>query len=164
MKKIVLITSICAAGMLFAEGYGSAERVRVTHYEPVYKTVTTDRPIKECWDETVERRGRSGGNDVVGGIVGGAIGGVLGNQVGQGSGKTAATIGGAIVGSMAGQNLSRGEESRQEVVQKCKTRHETESRQVVSGYNNYGTYKGKQIVKFSETPLDEIVVHTEISY
>ncbi len=165
MKTLVLCAAALVATAVFAENFTITENVKVTRSEPVYKTVTSERPIKECWDESVERRGSSGGNDVVGGIVGGAIGGALGNQVGKGSGKTAATIGGAIVGTMVGQGLSRGDSAPQnEVVQKCKTRYESESRQVLSGYNNYATYKGREIVKFSETPLTSITVYSHISY
>lgn len=165
MKTFTLCTLALVATTVFADGFTTTESVKVTRSEPVYKTVTSERPIKECWDESVERGGNSGGNDIVGGIVGGAIGGALGNQVGQGVGKTAATIGGAVIGAMAGQRLSREESTPQrEVVQKCKTRYESESRQVLSGYNNYGTYKGKEIVKFSDTPLSYITVYTNISY
>jgi len=165
MKTFTLCVIALATTAVFAENFTTTESVKVSRSEPIYSTVTSERPIKECWDESVERRGGSGGNDVVGGIVGGAIGGALGNQVGKGTGKTAATIGGAVIGAMAGQGLSRGDSgSQREVVQKCKTRYESESRRVLSGYNNYGTYKGREIVKFSETPLTSITVYSNISY
>lgn len=165
MKTFTLCALALAATTVFAESFATTESVKVSRSEPIYKTVTSERPVKECWDESVERRGGSSGNDVVGGIVGGAIGGALGNQVGKGTGKTAATIGGAVLGAMAGQGLSRGDSGTQhEVVQKCKTRYESESRQVLSGYNNYGSYKGREIVKFSEMPLSHITIYTNISY
>jgi len=163
MKKSVLFLTVLLSSALFAESLATtSENVRVTRSEPIYKTVTNQKPIKECWDETTQGT-QQGGNDVIGGLVGGAIGGALGSQVGKGSGKTAATIGGALVGGMLGQSASRGESTPQ-TVQKCKTRYETTTEQVVSGYNNYATYQGRQITKFSDMPLQHITVYTNISY
>lgn len=165
MKKITLAISLIAV-LAFAEGYTTTESVKVTRSEPVYKTVTSQKPIRDCWIESEQAINQgSGSNDVIGGIVGGAIGGALGNQVGKGTGKTAATIGGAIAGAMIGQGASRGSEtSTPRSVEKCKTRYESESQQVLSGYNNYGTYQGRQIIKFSDSPLQNITIHTNISY
>ena len=167
VRAFLVLTAIFGLAA-FADEFSTSESVKVNRSEPVYKNVVTERPIKECWDESVERRGHSerGGNDVVGGIVGGAIGGALGNQVGQGSGKTAATIGGAILGSMVGQGLPRGESRVRdtEIVQRCKTRYESENKRVLAGYNNYGVYKGREIVKFSDSPLQYITVYTNVSY
>jgi uncharacterized protein YcfJ len=169
MKLQAFLFATAILGTLaFADEFSTSESVKVSRSEPVYKNVVYDRPIKECWDESVERRGNGdrGGNDVVGGIVGGAIGGALGNQVGQGSGKTAATIGGAILGSMVGQGLPRGDRGGREteIVQRCKTRYESENKRVLAGYNNYGIYKGREIVKFSDSPLQYITVYTNVSY
>ena len=166
MKRVVITALMFTATAVFSESFTMSESVKTSRSEPIYKNVVTERPIKECWDESVERRSSySGSNDVVGGIVGGAIGGVLGNQVGRGSGKTAATIGGAILGSMAGQSASSSESRpERETIRKCKTRYESESRQVLTGYNNYGVYRGKEIVKFSETPMSYINVYISVSY
>lgn len=170
MKKVTIfvaalsVSAVFYGSLCFAESFTTTESVKVSRSEPVYKSVTTEKPVKECWEESAEVRD-SGSGDIVGGIVGGAIGGALGSQVGKGSGKTAATIGGAIIGSMAGQKLSRGNSApSHETVQKCKTRYESETKQVLSGYNNYATYKGKEIVKFSETPLTTITVYISVSY
>ncbi len=165
MKKITLF-SLLLSSIIFAEGFSTSESVKVTRSEPIYKTITTQKPIRECWEESEQVTSQGGsGNDVIGGIVGGAIGGALGNQVGKGSGKTAATIGGAIVGAMVGQSANRGEtQNAPRTIEKCKTRYESSSEQVLSGYNNYGLYQGKQIVKFSNDPLTNITVYSNISY
>jgi uncharacterized protein YcfJ len=165
MKKSAIILAALLSSTLFAENLGTtSQNIQVTRSEPVYKTISSQRPIKECWEESSESTGQSGGNDIIGGLVGGAIGGALGNQVGQGSGKTAATIGGAIIGSMMGQGASRGGSGSPQAVQKCKTRYETTSEQVLSGYNNYATFQGRQIMKFSDSPLQHITVYTSVSY
>jgi uncharacterized protein YcfJ len=165
MKKTAIILAALLSSALFAENLGTtSQSVQVTRSEPVYKTISNQRPVKECWEESSESTGQSGGNDIIGGIVGGAIGGALGNQVGQGSGKTAATIGGAIVGSMIGQGASRGGSNAPQTVQKCKTRYETTNEQVLSGYNNYATFQGRQIMKYSDSPLQYITVYTSVSY
>jgi uncharacterized protein YcfJ len=164
MKKTLFFLSVIASASLFADGFTATENVKVTRSEPVYKNITTQKPIRECWDET-QQVTQGGGNDIIGGLVGGAIGGALGSQVGKGSGKTAATIGGAIVGAMVGEGANRGSEtSVPQTVQKCKTTYQSSTEQVLSGYNNYAIYQGKQIVKFSNTPLTSITVYTNISY
>jgi len=166
MKKTTLLLLTSLTTSLFAESFTTSESIKVNRSEPVFKTVTTQKPLRDCWQESEQVVSQGGGgNDVIGSLVGGALGGVLGNQVGQGSGKTAATIGGAIVGSMLGQGANRGNEvSQPRTVEKCTTRYETSTQQVLSGYNNYGKYQGREIVKFNETPLDHIIVYTNVSY
>lgn len=167
MRKTLTVFGVLTASLLFAESFTTTETIKVTHSEPIYRTITSQTPIQECWDETEEvmQQSGSGGGDVVGALVGGAIGGALGHQVGQGSGKTAATIGGAIIGSMIGQNAPRSApQSGSRVIKKCKTRYETRSQQVLSGYNNYATLKGKTVIKFSELPLEFVTVYTTVSY
>lgn len=163
MKKFLLI-SLAVSSALLAESFTSMESVKVTRSEPVYKTITTQKPIRECWEES-EQSVSQGGNDVIGGLVGGAIGGALGSQMGKGTGKTAATIGGAIAGAMIGQGANRGgTDGSVRTVEKCKTRYESSTTQVLTGYNNFSVYQGKQIVKFSEHPQEHITIYTNVSY
>jgi uncharacterized protein YcfJ len=84
-------------------GYDRGDKARVTHVEPIYRTMTVTRPERECWDEP--RRHHSGHQSYTSTIAGGLIGGVIGNQFGGGSGNTAMTIAGTLLGGSVGRDM-----------------------------------------------------------
>ena len=64
--------------------YAYADVLRV---DPVFETVRYREPREECYDETVERVERGGGDPTGGTVLGAIIGGAIGNQVGKGNGR-----------------------------------------------------------------------------
>ncbi len=109
MNKIIISTlaGLLAGSSLSAYSYEHAEysepfanysgasgagdnfetRARVIHAEPVYETVTINRPLTECWIEQRAAYGARPGHRVAAGVIGGILGGVAGHQVGRGRGS-----------------------------------------------------------------------------
>ncbi len=121
--------------------YDRGEKARVTHVEPIYRTVTVTRPERECWDEPRHRRGHQSYTST---IAGGLIGGVIGNQFGGGSGKTAMTIAGTLLGGSVGrdmgnryQDVDYGHREQCQVID----RHYREQR--IDGYEVSYRYQGR---------------------
>lgn len=173
MKKITIILTIAALA-LQANAYTIKDKVRVTHTEPIYKTVTIKIPYQECWDEKVpvryQRENYHNSSNQVGTLIGGVAGGIIGNQVGRGRGRTAATIGGALIGTIVGNNLSNRNNNRRdsyvryETQQKCTTKYTYNTQEKFIGYKNIGHYKGQKIEKISNHKLKFIPIQTTIHY
>lgn len=164
MKRVILLSTL-ALSTLFAESLAMYDSVKVTRSEPVYRMVTVRSPVEECWDEKVPVY--SGSDGTLGAIIGGAAGGILGHQVGKGSGKTAATVGGAILGTIVGKNLAEGDGNSRtsyRIERRCKTRYIEKTENRLIGYKNYARYKGREIVKFSDHPLNRIDITVNVNY
>lgn len=171
MKRILSFSAFAAFGVLplYAGSFSVVEYVTVKSSQPIYSTVEEEVPSERCYDvrEPVSSGG-SNNSDVIGAVAGGAIGGILGHQIGGGSGKTVATVGGAVLGTLAGQKVgstyktSSGE--TYQVVRRCEVVKNYQSRKVLSGYENIGYLKGKEIVIESDQPLKKIPVTVTYSY
>lgn len=148
--SLAAILSLSSAAVMAGDHYyrghddydGRLEKARVTHVEPIYRTVTVSSPERECWDEPSHyHRGQQSYTST---IAGGIIGGVIGNQFGGGSGKTAMTIAGTLLGGSVGrdmgsryQDVDYGYEQRCEVVER---RHREER---LEGYEVTYRYHGR---------------------
>jgi uncharacterized protein YcfJ len=164
----IAVSLLLASSALMAEGFSVTEYISVTKSVPNYSTIQEEIPSERCYD--IQEKVSSGGsnNDVVGAVVGGALGGVLGHNVGGGTGKTVATVGGAVLGTLAGQNIgskyNTPESSSYQTVRKCENISTMKTRQVLSGYTNYGILKGQEISVESDQPLKQIPVRITYSY
>ena len=126
-----------AAGAANAHGprYASA---RVLNVEPVYRTVTVERPVRTCRREYVERyvdSPRIAGTTIAGAVVGAAIG----RQFGDGRGRDALTVLGAVAGSAVANDRARKRHGDDvvvvsEPVERCRTTYRREATQQVTGY------------------------------
>lgn len=115
MKNIIKTMALASAFTLISanvmadhdnrdyHGYDRGDKARVTHVEPIYRTVTVTHPERECWDEP--RRHHSDHQSYTSTIAGGLIGGVIGNQFGGGNGNTAMTIAGTLLGGSVGRDM-----------------------------------------------------------
>ncbi len=141
------------------------QSVEVTRSTPEYRTVTTRTPYQECWDEQVPVNSNNT-NSNIGALIGGVAGGILGHQVGGGSGKTAATVGGAIIGTLVGKNLAENQNNSTtyQTQRKCVTKYEEKNSQILTGYRNEANYNGKTIIKYSNRPLNTIILHINADY
>lgn len=125
---------------------------RVVAVQPIFRDVRRQVPVRECWDETRAVSGYDPRNGTAGGaILGGVIGGALGNQIGRGDGRRAATVAGAIIGAAVGHDVAeqrraaegRYPEAREETVQRCDTRYESQVEQRRDGYRVTYEYQGR---------------------
>ena len=136
---------------------GTYDYARVTHVEPLYRTVRTSEPRQTCWNEEVVRyddrrdaapRGRAGRT-----IVGGLLGGLVGSQFGGGRGRDAATVAGVLIGSAIANDHARRDDYYRdqarrndrytEVVQRCSITHEYYEEEVRDGYRVSYEYGGE---------------------
>jgi len=130
----------------------SYDDARVVAVEPILREVRRDVPVRECWDETRPVSGYDPRNGTAGGtILGGLIGGAVGNQIGKGDGRRAATVAGAIIGAAVGHDVAeqrraaegRYPAAREETVQRCDTRYESQVEQRRDGYRVTYEYQGR---------------------
>lgn len=126
----------------------------VIHAEPIYETVSINRPVTECW---IERRGvpvSRPDHRLVSGVIGGILGGVAGHQVGGGRGRDAATVAGSILGTAIGYNLGSRRANHQEPAyydQKlCETVDRPVAEERVSGYRVEYRYQGQVFVTHTD--------------
>jgi uncharacterized protein YcfJ len=130
---------------------------------PIYETVRTARPEKECWNEPVEHR--SGGDTTGGALAGGIVGGVIGNQFGRGAGKAAMTVVGGVVGATIGQDLSRREPEHRYVADErhCQTVERATNERRIVGYQVKYRYQGQILTtRTAEDPGDRIPLRVAV--
>ena len=101
----VASTASLAGNKHHRKNHSFDDTAKVTHVEPLYKTVRVSSPQRECWNQPQHRSHNTGYKSYTSTIAGGIVGGVLGNQLGGGSGKTAMTIAGTLLGGSIGRDL-----------------------------------------------------------
>ncbi|MEL7539130.1 MAG: glycine zipper 2TM domain-containing protein [Pseudomonadota bacterium] len=123
---------------------------RVLSATPIVRQVEVQTPVRECYQETVERRTHR--NPVAANpgraIAGGVIGGVIGNQFGSGRGNDAATIVGALLGASIGANGGReggGYTVERYPVERCDVRYESRYEERIEGYDVRYVYNGQTL-------------------
>lgn len=143
-----LSASVANAGNYYNE-HSYSDTAKVTHVQPVYKTVRVSTPERECWNEPRHYKKhyrQSQHNSYTPAIAGGIIGGVIGNQFGGGSGKKALTVAGALLGGSLGNDYNnhtkhyrddgyRGEQ--------CRVTNRYRQEQRIDGYRVTYRYNGK---------------------
>lgn len=114
------------------------------------REVRIETPRRECWDDVhyVESRPHISDPEVGGRtLLGGIIGGVIGHQFGSGRGRDAATVAGTVIGARVGYDSAARRYSpgvREEVVQRCDVRYETEYEERIDGYRVTYEYNGRE--------------------
>ncbi|MEM7403963.1 MAG: glycine zipper 2TM domain-containing protein [Pseudomonadota bacterium] len=139
---------------------GFRDYARVTHVEPIYRTVQVSTPVERCWNEPVTYTQRSGGHhhqrrgsSYTGPLLGGVVGGIVGNQFGGGDGRTLLTVAGAVLGASIGNDISsrshRRYHSHRRVStytvneRRCSTTQNYSQRQEQDGYLVEYRYRGR---------------------
>ncbi|HEY9100830.1 glycine zipper 2TM domain-containing protein [Chitinimonas sp.] len=146
MNRLVILSSLIAAGFASAQAASFEDTARVRNVEPQYERISV--PHKECSSEVVTETRRVGGERSYGGaVVGGVAGAIVGNQVGKGHGREAATALGAVVGALTGDRIDNRDnrveyEDVPREVQRCRTVEDWQSR--VTGYRVTYEYRGQQ--------------------
>ncbi len=146
---------------------------RVVSVDPITREVRRDVPVRECWDETRAVRGYDPRNGTAGGaILGGLLGGAVGNQIGRGDGRRAATVAGAIIGAAVGHDVAEQRRAaegrvpgpREETVERCETRYESQSEQRNDGYRVTYEYQGRTYqTRLPYDPGEKIRVRVAVS-
>ncbi|NOQ94479.1 MAG: glycine zipper 2TM domain-containing protein [Methylophaga sp.] len=80
------------------------DTARVTHVEPLYRTVRVATPQRECSPRSYRQNNHQ--KSYTSTIAGSIVGGVVGNQFGGGSGKKILTVAGALLGGSMGNDLN----------------------------------------------------------
>lgn len=123
--------------------YKHTEKARVTHVQPIYRSVTVTTPERECWDEP--RRYRDNHQSYTSTIAGGIIGGVIGSQFGGGNGKTALAVAGTLLGGSVGRDLEAKNRSYHTgYEEQCRVVHREHREQRIDGYEVSYRYHGNQ--------------------
>lgn len=172
MILVSLIASLSTAPA-FAEhrpGKSSfSDYARVTHVEPIYRTVQVSRPHEECREEEVyypsgSRHG--GGNTALSMIVGGALGGVLGHNISRHHRDTG-KIAGAVIGSAIGHEVAENKRGRQSYrhayEERCRTVNEHYSEEKLEGYYVTYRYHGETLTtRMNRDPGDRLKVRVSV--
>jgi uncharacterized protein YcfJ len=146
---------------------------RVVAVDPITREVRREVPVRECWDETREVRGYDPRNGTAGGaILGGLLGGAVGNQIGRGDGRRAATVAGAIIGAAVGHDVAEQRRAaegrvpgpREETVERCETRYESQVEQRNDGYRVTYEYQGRTYqTRLPYDPGEKIRIRVAVS-
>ncbi len=122
---------------------------RVTHVEPVYRTVALRTPERQCWTETVAYERDNGGyRSHTAPIIGGLIGGAIGNELGHHKrNKQVGAVAGAILGASIARDLGHRKhenytstEYRDE--ERCEVRENVSYQEKITGYKVSYKYRG----------------------
>ena len=179
MKRVSFILIFLSIS-LFARVDSFTEVVRVDYHKPVYETVERVIPHKHnhnCFEEYEARVNRPNSyqdNNSIGidTIIGVASGVIIGNQVGKGNGRVAAKVIGGLLGASVANSMRNNEyhnsneytyETRRRNI--CNKRDKKIIREnILTGYENYFTYKGKTYSKFSSEKRRNIKITTTIDF
>ncbi len=166
----------------YSTSRGFTDTARVTHVQPIYRTVSISRPSRECVDEEVYQpvdyeeyddsaRDR-GGNTALGMIVGGVLGGALGHNISRHHGDTAKVVG-AVVGSAIGHDIAERNRARRHTVQRdyrprwvqrCHTVNECTTEERLDGYRVTYRYHGQNFTtRMDHDPGSHIQVRVRVT-
>jgi len=121
------------------------DTARVTHVDPIYRTVRVASPKRECRNHDYHRSNYQPNESYTTTIASSIVGGVLGNQFGGGNGKKILTVAGVLLGGSVGRDLSyqprtTSRYNRDKECQMVQTYHQE---QYVDGYQVTYRYQGK---------------------
>ena len=121
------------------------DTARVTHVEPIYRTVRVSTPQRECWQEQQHRSNYNQHKSYTSTIAGSIVGGVVGNQFGGGDGKKIMTVAGALLGGSVGRDLGYKpqRQSNYDTVEQCRVVDRYHEEERSDGYRVTYRYKGQ---------------------
>lgn len=179
MKKIFLATVLLLSTLFSSEDY-FYDYARVSYSKAVYENVkfySEHRHNASCYEEyRVHKRKKNNfyrnensiGLDTIVGLTAGVV---IGNQIGKGKGRVAAKIIGGLIGANVANSMRNykhvdsyddGYYKRKRICNNKARRVHT--KRVLSGYDNYFTYKGKEYIKFTKNSQNRIKVRNTISF
>jgi len=116
------------------------DTARVTHVEPIYKSIRVATPERECSHRSY-RSSNYQQKSYTSTIAGSIVGGVVGNQFGGGSGKKIMTVAGALLGGAVGRDLGYqpSHTSNYNQGEECRVTQRYHQEERIDGY--YVTYR-----------------------
>lgn len=177
MNKKQIITALSGALILSASYAAIAgphgkhqaryDYARVTHVEPIYRTVRVNTPRQECWEEeraSYQEGYRSGTPMIIGGLIGGA----LGHQIGKGRGKDVATVAGALLGGSVARDVQNkkysGGHANTYYETVCKTVDDYHTEERIEGYRVSYKYRGQIYTsRMDREPGERVRVRVRVS-
>jgi uncharacterized protein YcfJ len=147
---LMIFSSLSNAG---GRHHSSVNWAKVTHVEPITRTVERRIPEKHCWNEQTRYYDdyRDRGNTYTSTIMGGVIGGALGNAVGhKKKNKQIGTAVGAILGASIGNEIaSNGRRHKTSThhsrnPQRCNVTHHVNYEEEIVAYRVWYRYKGEE--------------------
>ncbi|PCJ32814.1 MAG: hypothetical protein COA90_01655 [Gammaproteobacteria bacterium] len=155
MKKLFITTSLVSLLALSSSNVIARsdhhrssqfeERARVTHVEPIYRTVRVENPQHDCSYQRHQQNNQHH-KSYTSTITGGLIGGVIGNQFGGGSGKTVMTIAGTLLGGSVGRDLGHSNSYQPHNSNRqpdCRVSHRYHHENRIDAYNVTYHYQGR---------------------
>lgn len=128
-----------------------ANWAKVTHVEPITRTIEHRIPQQQCWNDQVRYQGGTEGRSYTGTILGGIIGGAIGNKVGHNkSNKKIGSVVGAVLGASVGYDISNrgyadsGSGVSYHSERHCQVRDEIRYEEQVVGYRVWYRYRGDE--------------------
>jgi uncharacterized protein YcfJ len=146
---------------------------RVTDVRPLYETVRTEEPVRECHESTAYDQPaphRAGMGTVGSTIAGGVIGGVIGDRFGGGEGRDAMRLFGALVGAAIGHDAAARRQAypapayeRGYPVTECMTRYEPRFEERTVGYEVTYRYEGRDYrTRMDSPPGDRLPIEVSV--
>lgn len=181
MKKIFLATALLVSSLLANEDY-FYDYAQVSYSKPVYENVRVHSKHKHnasCYEEYRVHKRRHNSSYVdsnsigIDTIIGLASGVAIGHQIGKGRGKVAAKVIGGLLGAKVANSMRNYNyedsyndgyyETKRRMI--CNNRSKrVHTKRVLSGYDNYFTYKGKEYVKFAKRSQHRVKIRSTISF
>jgi len=120
------------------------DTARVTHVEPIYRSVRVATPQRLCSPRTY-RQGMDQQQSYTTTIAGSILGGIVGNQFGGGSGKKIMTVAGAVLGGSVGRDLRNQPSNRPHYNrgEECHVSNRYHHEERIDGYNVTYKYQGQ---------------------
>lgn len=195
MKRKIITAAVIAAAFTttvatgahkYSTNRGFTDSARVTQVEPIYRTVTTSRPVRECNQHEVYRpvhydedRNYGGHHDsTLGLIVGGVLGGALGHNISRNHRDTAKVVG-AVVGSAIGHEVASKHKSKRQTrhynsgrhydkgprwEERCHTVNERVSEEKHDGYRVTYRYQGQTFTtRMDRDPGRQLKVRVKVT-
>ena len=165
--QVFIMLSLSISLYSYDEGSSYYDYVNVTQSIPIYKTIIERKPYKDCYnvnykakvdcysDETTNNRDNNSiGLDT---IIGATAGVILGNQF-HNHKDASRVIGGLAGGLMANnmRNQDSGDCYENKTKRKCVTKYKEEEKNILTKYKNIGYFNGREIIKYSERPINQI--------
>ena len=144
---------------------GFYDRARVTHVEPLYRTVRFAVPGEQCYQQEVRTHRPHHDDKVARTIIGGLIGGAIGHKMGNH--KRGSTIAGAVIGAAIGSETGHDRRYGDEYVryeEVCEATQTFREEQRIDGYQVTYRYKGEYFTtRMDRHPGKRIRVRVHVS-
>jgi uncharacterized protein YcfJ len=142
------------------------DTARVTHVEPLYKTIRVSTPQHECRTERAYRHDRPQARSYTSTIAGGIVGGLIGNQFGGGGGKIVMTVAGTLLGGSLGNDYNNYRTQTRKNYgshENCRVTKRYTQEQVRDGYEVSYRYQGNSYTTYmDERPGKHIPVEVSV--